>query len=84
MDIKLIRIRHNIRFHLVGIGQAVGTAEYIHHGNDFCNCFIVQSEPLHGGAVGINSVRAVVGDGNRQSDDLFGQQIEFAGLHNGF
>ena len=68
----LIRVRCYIRFHLVGIGQAVGAVKYIHHGDDLGNCLIVQSEPLHGGAVGVDSVGTVVGDRNCQRDNLFG------------
>jgi hypothetical protein len=80
----LIRIRYYIRLHLIGIGQTVGAVKHIHHGNQLCHSLIVESEPLHGGTVGVNSVSTVVGDRNRQGDDLFGQQIEFAGLHDGF
>ena len=68
----LIRIRFYIRLHLICIGQAVGAVKHIHHGNKFCNRFIIQSEPLHGGAVRINSVGTVVSDGHRQCNDLFG------------
>ena len=79
----LIRVRCYIRFHLVGIGQAVGAVKHIHHGDDLSHCLIVQSEPLHGGAVGVDSVGAVVGDGYRQRNDLFGQRVEFTGFHDG-
>ena len=81
---RLVWFRHNIRLYLIGIGQAVGTVKDINHGNQFCNGLIVQSEPLHGGTVGIDSVIAVVGNGYRQGDDLFGQHIELAGLHDSF
>ena len=80
----LIRIRRYIHLHLICIGQAVGAVKYIHNGDQFGDAFIVQSEPLHGGTVGVNSVGAVVGDGHRQGDDLLGQGIELAGFHNGF
>ena len=69
---------------MISIGQAVGAVENVDDGNQFSHSFIVQSEPLHGGAVGVDSVGTVVGDGYRQGDDLFGQQIEFAGFHDGF
>ena len=80
----LIRVRGYIRFNLIGIGQAVGAVKHIHHGDDLSHCLIVQSEPLHGGAVGVDSVITVVGNGYRQGDDLFGQRIEFSGFHDGF
>jgi len=80
----LIRVRGYIRFNLIGIGQAVGAVKHIHHGDDLSHCLIVQSEPLHGGTVGVDSVGTVVGDGYRQGDDLFGQRIKFSGFHDGF
>ncbi len=80
----LIRVRCYIRFNLVGIGQAVGAAKHIHYGNDLSHGLIVQSEPLHGGTVGVDSVGTVVGDGYRQRNDLLGQRVEFAGFHDGF
>ena len=80
----LIGFRHDIRFYLIRIGQAVGAVKHVDHRNQFGHSFIVQSEPLHGGTVGVNSVGAVVGDGNRQGDDFLGQQVELAGLHHGF
>ena len=80
----LIRIRYDIRLHLIGIGQTVGAVKHIHYSDQLCHSLIVQSEPLHGGTVGVNSVVAVVGDRNCQGDNLFGEQIEFAGLHDGF
>ena len=79
----LIRFRCYIRFHLVGIGQAVGAVKHIHYGDDLSHGLIVQSEPLHGGAVGVDSVGTVVGDGYCQRDDLFGQRVKFTGLHDG-
>ena len=42
---------------MILIGQAVGAVEHIHHGDQFCDAFVVQSEPLHGGTVGVNSVK---------------------------
>ena len=80
----LIRVWYHICLHLIRIGQAVGAAKYIHHGDKLCDGFIVQSEPLHGGTVGVNSVSAVVGNGHRQGDDFLGQRIELAGFHHGF
>ena len=71
----LIRIRCHVRFHLVCIGKAVGAVKHIHHGNDLGHTRIVKSEPLHGGAVGMDSVGTVIGDGYRQCDDLFGEQV---------
>ncbi|CAB1057386.1 hypothetical protein D1BOALGB6SA_2139 [Olavius sp. associated proteobacterium Delta 1] len=29
----LIGVRHHVGLHLIGVGQAVGAVEYIHHGN---------------------------------------------------
>ena len=79
----LVWVGEDIRLNLICIGQAIGAVKHIDHGDKFSHALIVQSEPLHGGAVGINSVSAVVGDGYRQGDDLLGQGIEFAGLHHG-
>jgi hypothetical protein len=61
-DIISIRIGYYIRFHLICIGKAVGTVEDIHDGDDLGYCPIVETEPLHGGAVGVNSVITVVGN----------------------
>ena len=77
-------VRHYVRLHLIRIGQAVGAVKHIDYGNQFGHSLIVQSEPLHGGTVGVDSVGTVVGDRDGQGDDLLGQRIEFAGLHDGF
>lgn len=58
----LVRVRCHIRLNLVGVGQAVGAVEHVNYGNNFSDCFVIQTQPLHGGAVGMNSVNAVVGD----------------------
>ena len=79
-----LRFRYDIRLHLIGIGQAVGAVEHIHHGDQLGHSLVVQSEPLHGGTVGVDSVGAVVGDRDGQGDHLLGQHIQFAGLHDGF
>jgi hypothetical protein len=81
IDTLSVRIRANIRLHLVGVGDPVGPVEDVHHGDDLADRLVVQSEPLHGGAVGVDSVLAVVRDGHRQGDDLLGQKIELPGLH---
>jgi len=66
MNYELIGIWNNIGLNLIRIGQAVGAVKHVHYGDQFCHPLVVQSEPLHGGTVGVNSVSAVVGDGNRQ------------------
>ena len=55
----LIRVRDHVGFYLISIGQAVGTLEHIYHGDDFSDGLVIQSEPLHGGTMGVNSVRTM-------------------------
>jgi hypothetical protein len=71
----------NVRFDLIGVGDAVGATEHVHHGHDLADGLAVQPEPLHGGAVRMDSVLAVVGDRDRQGDDLLGAQVELGELH---
>jgi hypothetical protein len=61
----------------------VGATEHVHPGHDLADGLVVKPEPLHGGAVGVDSVLAVVGNQDRQGDDLLGVQIELAGPHDG-
>lgn len=77
-----VRTRSYVRFDLVSVRDAVGAAEDVHHRDDLADGHVVQPEPLHGGAVGVDSVLAVVGDRDRQGDDLLGQQVELARFHN--
>ena len=80
---QLVRIGAYIRLHLIGVSKAIGAIEDVHDRDDFGNTRIVQPEPLHGGAVGVNSVGAVIGDGHRQGDDFLGQRVKFPGFHDG-
>ena len=59
---KSVRIRSYIRFNLVSIGQAVGTAKNINYRKNFCQGFVVETKPFHGGAVRVYSVSTVVSD----------------------
>ena len=60
MNYELIGIWNNIGLNLIRIGQAFGAVEHIHHRDQLRHPLVVQSEPLHGGTVGVNSASAVV------------------------
>ncbi len=80
----LARFGQDVRFYLVGISEAVHQVEQADDGQDFAQALVVQTQPLHGGRVGINSVTAIVGRRYGQGDDLLGQQIDLARTHDGF
>ncbi len=60
--ILLIRVGGNIRLYLVGVGQAVSAVKHLYHGYQLRNRFVIQTQPLHGGAVGMDSVDAIIGN----------------------
>lgn len=43
MPVLSIGIRRNIRFNLVGVGQAVCAVKYIDHSNDLRDCLIIKT-----------------------------------------
>jgi hypothetical protein len=75
--------RKYVRFHLVSVRQAIHLVEKADYSQDFSQAFIVQPQPLHGGGVRVDSVRAAVGNRDSQSNDFLGQQVDFAGPHDG-
>ena len=75
--------RQNVRFDLVGVSQAVHQVEQADDGQHFAQSFAVQPQPLHGGGVRVDSVAAIVRRRHGQGDDLLGQQIDLARLHDG-
>ena len=68
---------------MVGIGETIHLVEQPDHGQHFSQGFRIEPEPLHGGGVRVDSVRATVGHGDRKRDDLLGQQIDLSRLHDG-
>jgi hypothetical protein len=73
----------DVRLDLVGVGEAVHQVEQPDDGQHFAQTLIVQTQPLHGGGVRVNSVATVVRRRHGQGDDLLGQEIDFARLHDG-
>ena len=57
--------------------------EKAHDGQHFSQTFGVESEPLHGGRMRINSIRTAVSDRYCQSNDLLGQQVDLGALPTG-
>src|SRR5262249_49288563 len=68
---------------LIGIGQPVHLIIQPDHGQDFTEGLVVQAEFLHRGSVAVDAVGAAVGRGHGQRDDLLGEQVDLAGLHDG-
>lgn len=75
--------RQDVRLDLVGVGEAVHQVEQADDGQHLAQTLIIQTQPLHGGGVRIDSVTAIVGRRYGQGDDLLGQQIYFARPHDG-
>jgi len=71
----------NVWFHLVSIREPVHLVEQSNDRKEFAQPFLVESQPLHGGSVGVDSVRAAVGHGDCQRDNLLGQQVKLTGAH---
>ncbi len=57
----LARFREDIRFDLISIGETVHQIEQADDGQHLAQTLIVQTQPLHGGGVRVNSVAAIVG-----------------------
>jgi hypothetical protein len=73
----------HVRLHLVGIGETIHLVKQPDHGQHFSQGLRIESEPLHGGGVRVDSVRATVGHGDRERDDLLGQQVDLSWPHDG-
>lgn len=75
--------RFDVRLDLVGIRHAVEPIEEIGHRDHLTQSFVIQAQPQHGGGMGVDSIGAAIGDGDGQSDDLLGEQIQLPRTHDG-
>jgi len=76
--------RQDVRLDLIGVGEAVHQIEQSDDGQHFAQTLIIQTEPLHGGSVRVDSVAAIIRRRHGQRDNLLGQEIDLTWLHDGF